>query len=160
MTPANLEYRLISMPDGLEHGFAALHTACFTHKPWSADFIRSLMDGPGVAAVTACASGWHPLAFLLYRVVVDEAEILTFCVHPQLRRQGVGTELLTRFMAQAEHAGGRSAYLEVAVDNAAALALYTAAGFVRAGLRKEYYGDGQGGRKDAAVMRREFMHKP
>ncbi len=40
-------------------------------------------------------------------------------------------------------------FLEVATDNAPALALYTAAGFVEVGRRRRYYAGGS----DALVMR-------
>jgi ribosomal-protein-alanine N-acetyltransferase len=46
--------------------------------------------------------------------------------------------------------GAGTLFLEVAGDNAAALALYAAAGFEAIGLRKGYYATGA----DAVVMRR------
>ena len=51
--------------------------------------------------------------------------------------------------------GAASAFLEVATDNAPALALYTGAGFADAGLRRGYYRDPAGGAAiDARVMTR------
>ncbi len=45
------------------------------------------------------------------------------------------------------------AFLEVAVDNEAAIALYRRLGFHRAGKRLYYYDRGEAGRVDALVMR-------
>jgi ribosomal-protein-alanine N-acetyltransferase len=49
--------------------------------------------------------------------------------------------------------GAEEAFLEVAVDNEAAIALYATLGFRRAGLRKAYYDRGPAGFTDALVMR-------
>ena len=46
-----------------------------------------------------------------------------------------------------------AAFLEVAVDNDAAVALYAGLGFRKAGLRKSYYDRGPAGYSDALVMR-------
>jgi [ribosomal protein S18]-alanine N-acetyltransferase len=45
------------------------------------------------------------------------------------------------------------AFLEVAVDNRAAIALYERLGFHQAGRRLYYYDRGEAGRVDALVMR-------
>ena len=45
--------------------------------------------------------------------------------------------------------GATAMFLEVATGNAAALALYTGAGFVEVGRRRRYYADG----RDALVLR-------
>ena len=51
----------------------------------------------------------------------------------------MGRALVTGLMAQARAGGARRLFLEVAQDNAAALALYTAAGFIQVGRRPGYY---------------------
>jgi ribosomal-protein-alanine N-acetyltransferase len=55
-------------------------------------------------------------------------------------------------MAQAVAGGAVAMFLEVAEGNAAARALYGAAGFAEAGRRRRYYADGG----DALVLRREL----
>ena len=60
-------------------------------------------------------------------------------------------------MAEAVRRGAREAFLEVRVDNPAALALYEADGFARVGLRPGYY---DGGRVDAVTMRRDLTEVP
>lgn len=123
---------------------AALHAACFTRpRPWSADEFAALIAAPGAIVVTG------QRGFLIGRVVLDEAELLTIAVDPASRRQGIGQRLVSRFLAAAHQAGAATAYLEVASDNAAALALYAASGWIAAGCRPNYYAPGV----DAAVMR-------
>jgi ribosomal-protein-alanine N-acetyltransferase len=50
----------------------------------------------------------------------------------------------------------KSLFIEVAISNPAALALYGSCGFKEAGLRKNYYQHGDGAREDALIMRKGF----
>ena len=124
---------------------AALHARCFRNpRPWTAEEFASLLDTRGTFLLEA------PQGFLIGRSVVDEAELLTLAVAPEARRQGVARALMAQFRATSLSRGAAQAFLEVASDNAAALALYTADGWERAGLRRHYYAPGV----DAILMRR------
>lgn len=130
---------------------ARLHAQCFTRpRPWSAREFASLLGGEGVFIRTG-AEG-----FLIGRVAADEAEVLTLAVAPSARRRGIGRALLSGFEAEALARGAGVAFLEVAADNAAALALYDRAGFRRAGLRRGYFGAGL----DALVLRKRLVSDP
>lgn len=72
-------------------------------------------------------------------LVLDEAHITKITVLPQLRGQGFGRELLEWLLRRAESLGANVARLEVRESNAAARALYGAAGFREIGIRKGYY---------------------
>jgi [ribosomal protein S18]-alanine N-acetyltransferase len=87
------------------------------------------------------------------RVIADSAEILTVGVVPSARRRGIARQLLDGLLAEARRRGAVEAFLEVRVDNDAAKSLYAREGFIQIGLRSGYY---DGGRVDAAVMRREL----
>lgn len=129
---------------------AALHDASFvTPRPWTAAEFATLLAGPGVFLLDEEAEG-----FLLGRALAGEAEVLTLAVAPAARRRGMGTRLLARFLDEAGRQGAESAFLEVAAGNAAARALYAAAGFAEAGRRRGYYRDPEGRAEDAVVMRR------
>ena len=133
---------------------AALHALAFD-APWSAHEIASLTAGPGGFALLA--EGGDGLAgFILCRVIVGEAEVLTIAVSPQGRRRGVGGALLAAAMGAAQAAGGRAMFLEVAEDNAAAIALYRAAGFGEVGRRAGYYARPDNRAVDALVLRRDL----
>jgi [ribosomal protein S18]-alanine N-acetyltransferase len=126
---------------------AALHGACFTTpRPWSAAEIAGLLASPLVFLLIA------PQGFLLGRVVAGEAELLTLAVAPDARRQGVGGRLLGGFLTEAQVRGAESAFLEVAEANAAARALYAAAGFAQAGKRRGYYHAPDGTLQDALIL--------
>jgi len=116
---------------------AALHAQSFA-PALDAPAIRDLLAGPGTFALAAPASAlWH--AFILARAVASEAEILTLATVPGARRRGYARALV---MAAAEEAAQRAAaeiFLEVAADNIAAIALYSALGFVPVGRRPGYY---------------------
>jgi len=128
---------------------AALHGASFTNpRPWSAAEIAGLLAN-GATFLIEDAAG-----FALGRAVADEAELLTLAVPPARRRAGIGSRLLAAFLAAAAERGATSAFLEVAADNAAALALYRRHGFSEVGRRRGYYRDSPSGAVDAVVMRR------
>lgn len=87
------------------------------------------------------------------RVLADEAEILTVGVVPDARRHGTARRLIAALLDAARVRGAVEVFLEVRVDNTAALALYESEGFARIGLRPGYYDHG---RVDAVVMHREL----
>ncbi len=125
---------------------AALHGVCFTAhpRPWTALEFANLLNNPLNFLLT------RPQAFLLGRTVAEEAELLTLAVAPQARRQGLAFALLSEFAATAQARGATEGFLEVASDNAAAMALYSGTGWDIVGCRKGYYAPGT----DAVVMRR------
>jgi ribosomal-protein-alanine N-acetyltransferase len=131
---------------GIAHAgvMAALHEAAFLHTPWDEKGIAALLAQPGTIGLLDPRGG-----FLLLRLAADEAEILTIAV--VAKRQGVGTALMRAGITQARKAGAAAMYLEVAVGNHAALALYKTLQFQRAGRRKGYYPNGE----DAIVLRLE-----
>ena len=125
-----------------------MHARAF-EAAWSEAAIRALLESEGVSGL-ASADG---SGFALVRVVAGEAELLSLAVDPARRRAGVGAALVEAVAAAAEAAGAAALHLEVAVDNLAAVALYEAAGFGRAGLRRGYY-QRANRRADALVMTR------
>lgn len=119
---------------------------------WSARDIAALFDGPGVFGFLVF-DGERPAGMILCRVVVEDAEVLTLAVDPAAGGRGVGRALVEASIMAAKAAGATAVFLEVAVDNAPALALYARAGFHRAGLRRAYYDRGASGQVDAVAMR-------
>ena len=127
---------------------AALHAAAIAEpRPWTAAEFAALLGAPGVFA-EADGDG-----LMLGRVLGPgpgaEAELLTLAVHPRARRRGRGRALLLGFEARAIARGAVTAFLEVAADNAPALALYRAAGWRDAGRRPGYY---HAGAVDALIL--------
>jgi ribosomal-protein-alanine N-acetyltransferase len=129
---------------------AAAHAQAFA-APWDAAAFVELMESPGVFGLLAGEDA--ALGVILCRVVAGEMEVLTVGVPPAARRRGVARALVTAALGAARIAGAEAVFLEVAVDNDAAAALYAGLGFRRAGLRRAYYDRGRGERADALVMR-------
>lgn len=129
---------------------AAVHAQAFD-APWDASAFAELMAGAGVFALLAGEAA--ELGVILCRIAAGELEVLTIGVPPAARRRGVAKALMAGALGAARQAGAEAAFLEVAVDNAEATALYAGLGFRRAGLRRNYYDRGADGRTDALVMR-------
>ncbi|MFZ5752197.1 MAG: ribosomal protein S18-alanine N-acetyltransferase [Pseudomonadota bacterium] len=128
---------------------AAIHAACFTvPRPWSAAELADLIASPSTLLAEATDG------FALARVAADEAELLTIAVRPEARGRGLGSALLRDVLAAAAARGAGRMVLEVAADNAAALALYRREGFAECGRRKGYYAAPDGRRIDALIMAR------
>jgi ribosomal-protein-alanine N-acetyltransferase len=108
---------------------------------------------PGTSAILVSSQN-NPMGFVLFRKAADEAEILTICTRPTFRRKGHGKLLMQHFESVLKKDGVKSLFIEVAVSNHAALALYASSGFKKAGTRKNYYELGNGKREDALIMRK------
>ncbi len=117
---------------------SAMHREGF-HDGWSEAALRDLLGMPGTFVLLAIDPAGQPAGFGMGRVAADEAEVITITVRPRLRQLGIGAALLKALAAEAGLRGAQSLFLEVAVSNLAAQALYRAGGFQKVGRRKDYY---------------------
>lgn len=123
---------------------ANLHSACFPHKPWTAkDFADLKKSG---CDIIASQNG-----FIVWRVVADEAEIITIGVHPDARKSGIATAMLTLIENDVRKRGGKRIFLEVAENNLPARTLYEHNGYKQIAIRPKYY-DGI----DAILMEKQL----
>ncbi|WP_420731027.1 ribosomal protein S18-alanine N-acetyltransferase [Hwanghaeella sp. 1Z406] len=151
-------------PIGVE-GFrviAALYALAFD-DPWPEPSVRELLSVPGTWGLIALQSvppkvdhPDDPVGFILARIVMDEAEILSIGVPPQWRKAGIGKALLSIALIRAQENGAKQVFLEVGKDNPAALALYSHMAFKQVGLRKKYYRRSDGTFIDALVMQKRL----
>lgn len=138
----------MSAPD--PQALAELHASAFRHpRPWNAAEFAALLDDPQII-VAAWPEIGPPQAVAVVRTVAGEAEVLTLAVAPARRRQGLGRAVLDNALVRAAAAGASATFLEVAADNAAALALYGYMGFRTVGRRRGYYAADT----DALILRR------
>ncbi|MGF1461607.1 MAG: GNAT family N-acetyltransferase [Maricaulaceae bacterium] len=126
-------------------------------RSWTATEFAQLLRMPHIFAVLAEADPIDDglaevMGFLMYCVAADETEILTLCVHPDRRREGLASVLLEAALADAVNRGTRRMFLEVAVTNTGARAFYERRGFAQRTMRKGYYADGG----DALVLTRDL----
>jgi ribosomal-protein-alanine N-acetyltransferase len=121
---------------------AELHCLVFGEGGWSADGILALKKS-GAEVIGS------DNAMIIYRAAADEAEILTLAVHPAHRREGLASALIgvmERELGKNDETPGqagsdriRKIFLEVSVENQAAIELYKKLGFVETARRPGYY---------------------
>lgn len=123
-------------------------------EAWSAaQVLGSFATATAWARLAHDASG-APVGFTLCRQLGPEAELLLIAVVPHARGNGAGRALIAAGRADAAARGLIEMFLEVRDGNAAALALYRAAGFTVIGRRRNYYRGGDGQTFDAITLRR------
>jgi len=134
---------------------ARLHKACFPHRPWSRAEFEGFFERGGIVAYLA-RDDHKETGFSFCHAVAGQCEILALGVLKAARGQGVARNLLAESLAQAKSMGAQEAYLEVQVDNKAAIGLYESAGFAITGRRKKYYIIPGQGAEDALTMARKL----
>jgi len=117
--------------------------------PWPAYAFEQELTSNRLAHYRVVRLADRVIAFGGIWLMVDEAHITTFGVHPIHRRQGIGRRLLLALAEAAIELGSARMTLEVRVSNEAAQALYRSFGFVVSGRRVAYYSDDG---EDALVM--------
>jgi ribosomal-protein-alanine N-acetyltransferase len=131
---------------------AAIHGTSFS-RAWSTLEFERLLGERGVVAdglflgSTAKASG-----FVLSRIVLDEAEIITVAIAPEARGKGHARALLTHHLDALSRRGVARVHLEVEEGNGPAIALYRRAGFRETGRRAGYYHKADGTKASALTM--------
>ena len=116
----------------------SIHTTCFPDA-WSQATFELLLKENSTCGWRATSLAGEPMGFILTRVLDQEAEILTFAVVPSFQKMGVGRCLLNELLIFLASINCGKIFLEVAVDNEPAIALYTSVGFTAVGTRLNYY---------------------
>ena len=119
---------------------------------WNAQSFQELLNKPTTRLFVA-REGEVMRALVMVALVMPECEVLTIATAPQARRRGIGRGLLDHVVRAVSHEGASEVHLEVATDNIAAIGLYEAMGFQKAGLRKAYYDRRPAPPVDALVLR-------
>ncbi|WP_341366989.1 GNAT family N-acetyltransferase [Yoonia sp. BS5-3] len=130
---------------------AQLHSKAFREtRAWTETEFSALLGQKGVQlhGDTHC--------IVLTRVIADEAEILTLATDPAFRRKGLARDALADAEADCVNAGATRMFLEVAENNAAALALYSGAGYGQVGYRPGYYLPKDGAPIGACVLSKDI----
>lgn len=125
--------------------------------PWPAHAFESELRGNRLARYVVARAGDIVVGFAGVWLMVDDAHVTTFGVHPDWRRQGIGRHLLLNLHELSVTLGARQMTLEVRVSNGPAQALYRAFGFEIVGRRPHYYTDDG---EDALVMTTPELRDP
>ena len=102
-------------------------------------FIEDIINKKNHYKVFALFREKKVAGFLILSTVLDEAEILEVAVLENLRRCGLGSELMDEIFGWCAKNEISKIFLEVRESNFPARTYYKKFGFVENGLRKNYY---------------------
>jgi ribosomal-protein-alanine N-acetyltransferase len=134
----------------------AIERASFS-APWPPDAYLTELRTNRMAHYLVVRIGPEVVGYAGLWMMVDEAHVTTFAVHPDHRRQGLGERLLLALIDIALERGASEATLEVRLSNLAARRLYEKFGFRPVGIRPRYYTDDN---EDALIMTTERLDGP
>ena len=134
---------------------AELEKLCFP-DPWTLEMFESEFNNPLVRYFVAelesdDESGNEIVGQFGFLCVAGECHINNVAVHPDYRKDGIGSELLELVLNITEDEGVSYWTLETRVTNNPAIGLYQKYGFEIVGERPNYYDDGT----SANLMTRE-----
>lgn len=120
---------------------AEIHSHSFS-RGWSDGTLAEMLSAKGMSGLVATRKsglGNQVVAFLIYRTVARESEIITVATNPQERRSGAGRALLEEMIRRCLTDRLEEIFLEVDEANMPAIRLYRSFGFADVGKRKAYY---------------------
>lgn len=125
---------------------AAIEKLCFS-QPWSE---KGFAEGLDASAVfLAAEEDGRTIGYIGMYVSAPEGEITNVAVMPGYRGKGIGKALVDAVKHWAADHGVTRIVLEVRESNVSAIHVYESAGFVKLGIRKNFY---QFPTEDAFVM--------
>lgn len=116
-------------------------------EAWNRRQVSDALAMPNTHHILAGADGGYDpppqetAGFVLSRAAGHEEELLLIAVSPDARGRGVGSALLSRFIADAQERGASRLFLEMREGNEAER-LYRNFGFTVIGRRRNYYRSG------------------
>lgn len=109
-------------------------------EPWSLNALKNTLDDDKYRFY--CLTDFQTMKTVGYVglfVVCGEGEIVSVATDKELRGKGLGNYVLKKVIAGEREKGTERLYLEVRESNAAAIRLYEKNGFVKDGIRKNFY---------------------
>lgn len=106
--------------------------------PWSShSFLKEIYKPYSISRVATLDQ--KIVGYICVEMIIDEAHILNLAVHPDYRKMGIGSYLVSTMLRELHSRGCRYVYLEVRASNTAAIRLYESFVFKVVGIRKHYY---------------------
>ena len=132
---------------------AELEKRCF-NDPWSENSIASELNNR-LSCWLVALEGDVVIGYVGSQTVLGETDMMNIAVHPDYRKNGIGTGLIVSLIGALELRGSHNLMLEVRVSNNPAISVYKKLGFVEVGRRKNYY---RNPKEDALILRKEWQH--
>ena len=117
-----------------------------THSDWSPAVLSECLSSDYFVWVIGDLN--RVMGFIVAKHNVDFWEILQIVIDQSYQRRGLASQLLKFLIMEARQKQIQKIELEVRASNFAAITLYEKMGFVRVGVRKKYYSNGE----DAVLM--------
>lgn len=123
--------------------------------PWSEeDFIRCLRQRNCIGMVAEYDE--KVVGFMIYELHRDQLHVLNFSVGADVRRRGVGQQMVTKLLGKLSQQRRNRISLEIRETNLAAQLFFRNLGFQAISVLRDYYDDTV---EDAYVMQYHF-HQP
>ena len=106
--------------------------------PWSEKSFLESMERNDTLFLTAVA-GEEVVGYLGCYCIDGTGEITNVAVKSSMRRRGIGRRLLQKLYEAGQVLDTKEFFLEVRESNEAAIGLYSREGFVKEGIRKNFY---------------------
>ena len=107
--------------------------------PWSRRLFRETLLFPHSINFVLVGAAGGLLGYSNFYLIGDEAHMLNFAIHPDYRKKGFATQLLSYAIAFLKSRDAANFFLEVRESNREAIDLYRKFGFKFIGRRKRYY---------------------
>ena len=130
---------------------ADLEKMCF-HDPWSLNSIASEVSNK-LSLWFVAVENEKVIGYVGSQTVLGETDMMNIAVHPDCRKRGIATLLITHLVDALAQQGSHSLMLEVRESNENAISVYRKLGFMDVGRRKNYY---RNPKEDALILRKEW----
>jgi ribosomal protein S18 acetylase RimI-like enzyme len=155
-------YRLYARSDFLQ--LYAIEEICFQPTfRFGRKYMQQLVNSPG-AATWIAMDGDRMAGFAIVewrrKAAGTVAYIQTIEVAPDWRGQGIGAELLRCIEGAARAAGAQTIWLHVDAENAAAIRLYQAHGYLYEARKENYYALGRAALTYSMPLKAESTGQP
>jgi [ribosomal protein S18]-alanine N-acetyltransferase len=140
MKLVNIGISICDFEPGDAGAMVAIQDAAEQAAQWqAADYQRLSGETGGMILVARSQSVGATVGFLAARATGEEAELYNLAAAGTHRRCGVGRGLMQEFHRRMASSGVIGVSCEVRASNTAALNLYRAFGYLRSGVRRNYY---------------------
>ncbi len=120
--------------------------------PWSEASFFNEMKNPR-SFMKVAKKGGQVVGYVCGGWIIDEGHVLDIAVHPEYRRLGLASKLVSIGIERLREEGCRFVFLEVRSSNEPATKMYSKFGFEVIGTRKNYYTSPV---EDAVIMMLKF----
>lgn len=112
--------------------------------PYHVMFLLNLYELYSESFFVAEKNG-YVVGYAISRRINDKGHIIAIAVDPPNRGRGLGKALMEATTETLKSLGVREVFLEVRASNKGAIRFYETLGFMRRGVLKSYYSDGEDG---------------